>query len=52
MKKILSVAAALFIVFGAAAFAKEQVIRIGMPKAPPALPVLRMIESNALGENV
>lgn len=52
MKKILSVAAALFIALNCAVFAKEQVIRIGMPKAPPALPVLRMIESNALGENV
>lgn len=46
------VAAALFIALNCAAFAKEQVIRIGMPKAPPALPVLRMIQSNALGENV
>ena len=52
MKKIVFAAAALFIALNCAAFAKEQVIRIGMPKAPPALPVLRMIESNALGENV
>ena len=28
---------------------KEVNIRVGMPKAPPALPVLRMIETNALG---
>lgn len=27
-------------------------VKLGVPKAPPALPVLRMIETKALGENV
>ena len=52
MRKILSAATVLFIALNCAAFAKDRVIRIGMPKAPPALPVLRIIDSKALGENV
>ncbi len=31
---------------------EKVVIRIGAPKAPPILPVLRMVETNALGDNV
>ena len=31
---------------------EEIVIKLGVPKAPPTLPVLKMIEDNALGENV
>ena len=27
-------------------------VKLGVPKAPPALPVLRIIETKALGENV
>ena len=38
--------------FGAAKKSKETVIRVGIPKAPPALPIIRMIDSNALGDNV
>lgn len=32
--------------------AEPTVLRVGVPKAPPALPVLRMMENNSLGENV
>ncbi len=38
--------------FAASKKSKETVIRVGIPKAPPALPVIKMIESNAMGENV
>ena len=38
-------------VFAAPKKTKETVIRVGIPKAPPALPILRMIDSNALGDN-
>lgn len=31
---------------------KKQTITVGVPTAPPTLPLLRMIETNALGENV
>lgn len=31
---------------------EKQTVTVGVPPAPPALPVLRMIETNALGENV
>lgn len=31
---------------------EKQTITVGVPAAPPALPVLRMMETNALGENV
>ena len=31
---------------------EKQIITVGVPAAPPTLPVLRMIETNALGENV
>jgi len=55
MKK--SVLMAAFICMTLSAFAapkksKETTIKVGMPKAPPALPVIRMIDSNALGDNV
>ena len=30
----------------------KMVINIGVPKAPPTLPILRMIETKAMGENV
>lgn len=55
MKKLIAMA---FIVFMATAiFAAPKkdngtVIRVGIPKAPPALPIIRMIESNALGDDV
>ncbi len=39
-------------VFAAPKKSKQTVIRVGIPKAPPALPILRMIDSNALGDNV
>lgn len=52
-KSVLMVALACMAlsVFAAPKKSKETVIRIGIPKAPPALPILRMIESNALGNN-
>ena len=31
---------------------EKQTITVGVPTAPPALPLLRMIETNALGENI
>lgn len=31
---------------------KEIVINIGAPKAPPTLPILRMIDQNVLGDNI
>lgn len=56
MKKSVLMAAGIFCMvlsaFAAPKESKETVIRVGVPKAPPALPVLRMAESNALGENV
>lgn len=47
----------LFASFAAQAFAEEPTtepvtIRIGVPTAPPALPILHMIEDKLLGENV
>ena len=38
-------------VFAASKKSKETVIRVGIPKAPPALPIIRMIETNALGDD-
>ncbi len=38
-------------VFAASKKSKETVIRVGIPKAPPALPIIRMIEANALGDD-
>ena len=38
-------------VFAASEKSKETVIRVGIPKAPPALPIIRMIETNALGDD-
>lgn len=32
--------------------AEKVTVKVGVPKAPPALPVLRMMDSKALGENV
>ena len=32
--------------------AEQTVLKVGIPTAPPALPILRMMESQALGENV
>lgn len=31
---------------------QKMTLTVGIPKAPPSLPVLRMIETNALGDNV
>lgn len=31
---------------------EEIVLKIGIPTAPPAMPILRMIETNALGDNI
>lgn len=55
MKRSVLVAALMCMtlsLFGAAKKTKGTVIRVGIPKAPPALPILRMIDSNALGDNV
>lgn len=38
-------------VFTAQTKSKETLIRVGIPKAPPALPIIRMIDSNALGDS-
>ncbi len=38
--------------FAAPKKSKQTVLRVGIPKAPPALPILRMIDSKALGDNV
>lgn len=35
-----------------AAQAEPMTLRLGVPKAPPTLPILRMMDSGALGENV
>ena len=43
---------AVLCVFAAPKKSKQTVIRVGIPKAPPALPIIRMIDSNALGDNV
>ncbi len=38
--------------FAAPKKSKSTVISVGIPKAPPALPILRMIDSNAMGDGV
>lgn len=43
---------AVILCFAAPKKSKETVIRVGIPKAPPALPIIKMIESNAMGDNV
>lgn len=43
---------AAILCFAAPKKSKETVIRVGIPKAPPALPIIKMIESNAMGDNV
>ncbi|MCR5288801.1 MAG: ABC transporter substrate-binding protein, partial [Treponema sp.] len=43
---------AVLVCLSSIAFTDEAVIRVGVPKAPPALPILRMIETNALGNKV
>lgn len=48
MKKLISLFLSLFLTLNI--FAVEQ-IYVGAPKAPPVLPVLRMIETNALGKD-
>lgn len=51
MKKIYSLVLSLFLVVSSVLFGAEKTVFVGVPKAPPALPVLRMMETNALGEN-
>ncbi|WP_256729299.1 ABC transporter substrate-binding protein [Treponema parvum] len=60
MKKILLLAITLFIALDFAGFSASEnknggaktTIRVGIPKAPPALPILRMIDSQAMGKDV
>lgn len=51
MKKFKSLFFSLFLILSIALFGAEKTIYVGAPKAPPVLPVLRMIETNALGKD-
>lgn len=52
MKKISNIILSIFFLFSMIIFAStpKKTINVGVPKAPPALPILRMIDSNALGD--
>jgi len=51
MKKFKSLFFSLFLILSIALFGAEKTIYVGAPKAPPVLPVLRMMETNALGKD-
>ena len=51
MKKFKSLFLSLFLMLNMSIFGAEKTIYVGAPKAPPVLPVLRMIETNALGKD-
>lgn len=50
MKKILKSIFSLMFLISSFSFAKENIV-VGVPKAPPAFPIIRMIETNALGDD-
>nr|WP_314656200.1 ABC transporter substrate-binding protein [uncultured Fusobacterium sp.] len=51
MKKFKSLLFSLFLILSMVIFGAEKTIYVGAPKAPPILPVLRMMETNALGKD-
>lgn len=51
MKRFLKVTLFTFFLMTSSLFAKPIVLNIGVPKAPPALPVVRMMETNAMGDD-